>query len=296
MSSRIRDAMLVLGLAGAAAGCASTPTPPELIEARRAYDRAHDGQARELVPAQVLAAQQALGRAEQAFVNEPDAPRTRDLAYIAERRAEVAQALGAIAAANRGKAQAEADVAQLRTWTQRRTKAELSQTRAEVAAARQMLAVDEQKLTSEQRARRDAEGRARAALASLEKIAAVKDEARGLVITLNGAVLFVTGQATLLPIAEERLRQVADAINDDPQGSIVVEGHTDSTGSQSLNEDLSRRRAEAVSAYLVSRGVDPARIRAVGLGSSRPVADNKTPEGRANNRRVEIVLERAPHD
>jgi outer membrane protein OmpA-like peptidoglycan-associated protein len=296
MSSRMKGTMLALGVACAAAGCASTPVPVELIEARRAYDRAHDGQARELVPAQVLAAQQALGRAEQAFVDQPDAQSTRDLAYIAERRAEVAEALGAISAASRDKAQAEADVAQMRTWTQQRTTAELSRTRAEVVAQRQMLAADERKLTDEQRARRDAEGRARAAIASLEKIAAVKDEARGLVITLNGAVLFATGQATLLPIAEDRLRQVADALEDNPEGAIVVEGHTDSIGSQSLNEDLSRRRAEAVRAYLIGRGVGADRIRAVGLGSSRPVADNRSPEGRANNRRVEIVIERSPHD
>jgi outer membrane protein OmpA-like peptidoglycan-associated protein len=287
--------MLALGVALCAVGCASTPTPPELLEARRAYDRVRDGQARQLVPAQVLTAQQALGRAEQAFVDDPGAPATRDLAYIAERRAEVAEALAAITAANRDKTQAATDVAQLRTWTQQRTTTELSQTRAQVAAQQQMLAIDEQKLTTEQRARRDAEARARAAIASLEKIAAVKDEARGLVITLNGAVLFVTGQSTLLPIAEDRLRQVAEAINDNPEGSIVVEGHTDSTGSQSLNEELSRRRAEAVSTFLISRGVDAARIRAVGLGSSRPVADNKSPEGRANNRRVEIVIER-PHN
>jgi outer membrane protein OmpA-like peptidoglycan-associated protein len=289
----MKATMFALGLgATLIAACASTPAPPELVEARRAYDRAHDGQARQLVPAQVLAAQQALARAEQAFMNEPDAQRTRDLAYIAERRAEIAEAQAALAADNRDKALGQADATQMRAWTQQRTQSELSQTRSENAVQRQMLAVQEQQLTAEQRARHEAERRATAAIASLEKIAAVKEEARGLVITLNGSVLFPTGQSTLLPIAEDRLRQVAAALADNPEGSIVVEGHTDSTGSQSLNEDLSRRRAEAVREFLVTHGVEADRVRSVGLGSSRPVADNKSPEGRANNRRVEIVMER----
>jgi len=295
MSSRTYGTMLAAVLAFAAIGCASTPAPPELVEARRAYDRVHDGQARALVPAQVLAAQQALARAEQAFMDDPGAPRTRDLAYIAERRAEVAEAQGALAADNRDRGQADLDIAQLKDYRQQRTTAELSQTRSTVATQQQMLAIDEQKLTAEQRARHEAEKRARDALASLEKIAAIKEEARGTVITLNGAVLFATGQATLLPIAEDRLRQVADALADDPQGAIVVEGHTDSVGSQSMNMDLSRRRAEAVAAFLTGHGVEASRVRSMGYGPTRPVADNKSPEGRANNRRVEIVIER-PHN
>jgi len=155
-----------------------------------------------------------------------------------------------------------------------------------------MLTTQEQQLTAEQRARRDAERRASAAIASLEKIAAVKEEARGLVITLNGSVLFATGESTLLPIARDRLQEVARALNDKPSGAIVIEGHTDAVGSQSQNDELSRRRAESVRDYLVTQGVEPDRVRAVGLGSNRPIADNKTPEGRANNRRVEIVIGR----
>jgi outer membrane protein OmpA-like peptidoglycan-associated protein len=293
MSSRTKSTMLVLGLGAAILyGCASTPAPVELVEARRAYNRAHDGQARELVPAQVLAAQQALNRAEQAFMDAPDAQTTRDLAYIAQRKAQIAEAQGVIAAEHRSEAQAAADVTQMRKYTQERTQAELSQARSEVAAQREVLNAKDDQLTAEQRARRAAEKRASDAIASLERIAMVKEEERGLVITLNGAVLFATGQSTLLPIAADRLQQVAEALNDNPQGKIVVEGHTDSTGPLSLNEELSRRRAEAVREFLIHHGVASERIRAAGLGPSRPVADNKSPEGRANNRRVEIVIER----
>lgn len=72
---------------------------------------------------------------------------------------------------------------------------------------------------------------------------------------------------------------------------IVVEGHTDSQGSDSSNQALSERRAQAVVSFLVSRGVSAEQIRAQGLGESRPIADNNSPEGRANNRRVEIVIQ-----
>jgi outer membrane protein OmpA-like peptidoglycan-associated protein len=296
MSSRTMLSIVAFGLQAAlplaAAGCAGAMPPSELVAARRAYERAHSGQAEALVPADVLTARQALEQAEQSFRNDPESQRTRDLAYIALRKAEIADARGALAADRRDEATAQRDLSQLRAWDAQRAKAELSSARAEVAAQRQMMAVQNEALTAEQRARRDAEKRAASALASLEKIAAVKDEARGVVITLNGSVLFVTGKSTLLPIAEERLTQVAAALNEDPEGSIVVEGHTDSTGPASLNEELSRSRAEAVRAFLIKKGVDADRIRAVGLGPARPVADNRTPEGRANNRRVEIVIER----
>jgi outer membrane protein OmpA-like peptidoglycan-associated protein len=298
MSSRTKATMLALGASTictlAATGCASTPPPRELVDARRSYDRAHDGPARELVPAELLTAQQALNRAEQSFLDDPDSPRTRDLAYIAQRKAQIAEAQGAVAGDQRDKARAELDLGHLQTWTQQRTQAELSRTRDQVAAQGQMLATQQEQLTAEQRARHEADRRASAALASLEKIAAVKEEARGMVITLSGSVLFASGQSTLLPIARDRLQQVARALQDnDPDSTFVVEGHTDSVGSQSMNDELSLRRAEAVRAYLVDQGVEATRIRALGLGPGRPVADNKTPDGRANNRRVEIVIERA---
>jgi outer membrane protein OmpA-like peptidoglycan-associated protein len=286
-------------LALAVAGCASTPAPRELVDARTAYGRAHDGPARELVPAQVLSAQQALGRAEQAFLDAPDAQRTRDLAYIAQRRAEIAEAQGQLAADYRDKARGQDDLRRLQAAAHARAQSELAATRQQVASQRQelasqrqMISTQEQQLTAEQRARRDAERRASDAIASLEKIALVKEEARGLVITLNGSVLFATGESTLLPIAKDRLQEVAKALMDNPGGAMVVEGHTDSTGSQSRNEELSRQRAESVRAYLVAQGIEAHRIRAVGLGPNRPIADNKTPEGRANNRRVEIVVQR----
>lgn len=130
-----------------------------------------------------------------------------------------------------------------------------------------------------------------AAIRSLEEIAKVKEESRGMVITLSGAVLFTSGKSDLLPIARDKLDKVAEVLQEqDPNKKFVVEGHTDSVGSEENNRRLSQDRADAVRSYLVSRGVPASQISAVGKGESSPVADNKTPDGRANNRRVEIVV------
>ncbi|HLM45177.1 MAG TPA: OmpA family protein, partial [Myxococcaceae bacterium] len=88
-----------------------------------------------------------------------------------------------------------------------------------------------------------------------------------------------------------RLDEVAEALKK-TQSPLVIEGHTDSQGPEEVNEELSQLRAESVRDYLAEKGVDSARVRTTGLGESRPVASNKNPEGRANNRRVEIVIER----
>src|SRR5690606_20166035 len=128
------------------------------------------------------------------------------------------------------------------------------------------------------------------ALSSLKEIGDIKEEKRGVVITLSGSVLFASGKHELLPIAKDRLDEVAKALADQGYKKIVVEGHTDSVGAESVNEALSLKRANSVREHLVSKGIEGAKITAVGLGESRPVAPNDTPEGRANNRRVELVV------
>jgi outer membrane protein OmpA-like peptidoglycan-associated protein len=127
-------------------------------------------------------------------------------------------------------------------------------------------------------------------MASLKEIGKVNEESRGMVITLSGSVLFATGKSDLLPIAKEKLNDVAKALKDQGFKEIIVEGHTDSRGSAQANQELSLKRAESVRTHLVGQGIPSDKIRATGLGSDRPVADNKSEEGRANNRRVEIVV------
>ncbi len=112
---------------------------------------------------------------------------------------------------------------------------------------------------------------------------------RGLVMTL-GDVLFTTGRADLKPGVLERLNKLAAFMLKYPKRNVVIEGHTDSTGSAALNQRLSERRADAVKAYLVSQSVPGTSVTTVGKGKDVPVADNTTATGRQQNRRVEIII------
>jgi outer membrane protein OmpA-like peptidoglycan-associated protein len=126
----------------------------------------------------------------------------------------------------------------------------------------------------------------RADLSSLQ----AQQTQRGFVVTL-GDVLFEVDRAELKPGAARTLDQLATALNDDRRSTISIEGHTDSTGNPQHNIELSLHRADAVKAYLVQRGVDPARVTTQGLGQDYPVASNATEAGRQQNRRVEVVVQ-----
>ncbi len=258
-------------------GCAET-VPKELADARVAYDKASHGPAEQWSPADLHTAHNALELAEASFDDEGGTANTRDLAYVALRRSQLAEARAAKLAADNQAEKAEAQVAQAQSAAYAQTVQELNQTKSQLQGQMQRSA--------------EAEKRAQQALDELSRVAAVKEDQRGTVITLSGSVLFESGKASILPGAETRLSQVADALTArDPESPIVVEGYTDSQGSRRFNERLSKERAEAVRTFLITKGVAPDRIRAEGLGPEKPVADNSSPEGRANNRRVEIVVE-----
>ncbi len=110
-------------------------------------------------------------------------------------------------------------------------------------------------------------------------------------ILLSSDVLFDTGKASLYPGSSDKLRKVAQVLNRYPRTYINVVGHTDSRGSEDSNLGLSRRRAQAVADALIADGVAAARVSIRGEGELRPVATNETPEGRAQNRRVEIDVQ-----
>lgn len=272
-------------LAMSVVGCATAPAPPELLDARAAYLHAQAGPASQYKPDQVHEAKVALDKAEQSYVDDPGDQKTRDLSYVAQRRAELAEANAANAQAQSAKAQADNDIKQT-------TKGQLDQTRGQLASAGQQLGIAGQQLAIEKKAHADADKRAKDAMDRLAaSIGAVKEEPRGMVITLSGSVLFASNKDALLPAAQERLGQVAEALKTQDDHKIVVEGHTDSQGSATSNQGLSERRAQSVVSFLISRGVPAAQIRAEGLGAGRPIADNASPEGRANNRRVEIIVQ-----
>jgi outer membrane protein OmpA-like peptidoglycan-associated protein len=280
--------------------CSAHLAPKELVDARAAYDRAAASNAPKLVPAELHVARESLDVAERKFADDPDSQDAIDSAYIAMRKAQRAEALGDAAAATNSRVIAEREQTRTQQAIIENQQGKLQKTESQLAKERDTLAKERDSLakqiqmTEEERQKRiDAEKKAHDAMDALSKSLAVKADTRGTVITLSGGVLFATGQATILPGAQAQLNQVADALRTQAEHHFTVEGHTDNQGTDAINNDLSNRRANAVRDYLVVRGVAAAAITAQGVGSTRPVADNKTTEGRAMNRRVEIIVDRA---
>jgi len=320
---KTKQFLIIVALAAIFAGCATMP-PNELVNARQAYKIASDGQAAELAPAELHKAQEALNFAEQSFAKEPDSAKTKDLAYAAQRKAQLAGAVGAMNADKSLKGRADVafekkqtEIIQQGKQDVRDAENQTADVRAEldkqaalkeakdksdaelavVQAGKEKADADllkQQTETANQAKQdlRDSEQRTADARAELARIGAVKEEERGLVVTLSGGVLFRSAQSSLLPSAQVKLDQVARALMSVRERNIIVEGHTDSRGSESYNQGLSQRRADMVRNYLVQQGYPGDRIQARGMGEGAPIANNASAEGRANNRRVEIVIER----
>jgi outer membrane protein OmpA-like peptidoglycan-associated protein len=274
-----------------AMGCASSGPTTELVDARRAYDQARMGPAKDLAPDRLQGARDALEQAERAHADDAGSRKERDLAYIATRKSELATAYGQLASDQRLRKQQEQAYIQTQDRMRKNAEQRAESTERSLQAATGALARTQSELSGERERRTAAEQRADAAVQSLRQIASVQEESRGLVITLEGAVLFTTGKSELLPLAQQKLDQVAEALKQSESTKIVVEGYTDSRGADDANMRLSQTRAEAVRSYLVSKGVKAESITAVGRGEDRPIASNDTPEGRANNRRVEIIVQ-----
>ena len=255
------------------AACATTPeTIPELEQARsRVESLASNPQASQIASRELTAARAALARAEQAHADGEEAGEVIHLAYLAERRAELGLSRIAEATARERISKAEAE----------RNKALLAARSAELNAAR-----------AEAQASRQAALQARSELESLQQQFAVLEAEktdRGMVLTL-GDVLFDTDQATLKPGAEQTIARLAEFLVRNEGTKIRIEGHTDSTGSEDYNSELSRRRAQAVADALAVHAISPARAVVVGRGEGFPVATNATVAGRQQNRRVEVVF------
>ncbi len=185
---------------------------------------------------------------------------------------------------------AETDAARREAAEQRRRAEQLEAEREREAEARR--AAEEQAASASARADA-AEQRMAAALRDLDRlignITSVRESERGLVVTL-GQGLFATGQYTLSAQARSEVGRIAAVLTQYPERSISLEGHTDAVGSEESNQILSEQRAESVRAALIAEGVDPDRTDVFGYGESRPIATNTTASGRAENRRVEIVI------
>lgn len=273
----VRYALLGALVALTTSACGSTAPTQQLVDARRAINEARASEASKLTPDKLLTAEQALDRAETAHQDDAGSDKEAHLAYLASRKAHIAMAYGKIAQAKETQAQAEA-----------KYQSNLEQV---ASSSTSQLNAAKTELQSEKAKRAEAEKRAAAALASLAEVAKVKEESRGTVITLPGGVLFPSGGATLSPSARVALGQVADALTAQSiDTKIMIEGHTDDRGSDTTNQQLSQARADAVRAFLIERGMSTDRVQAIGKGESAPIAGNDTSEGRATNRRVEVVV------
>lgn len=245
-------------VAAVLAGCASTPESIPDLETARAVVAQVEASPRAGVAASYIAqARQALDRANKLADDNADMTDIRYEAQIATRNAQIAneKILDATAKDEIEKGNAERQ--------------------SVLAEARE----------SEARA---AQARAQSLERELEELKAKKTE-RGMVLTL-GDVLFDTGKATLKPGAYQTIDRVAQALQQSPGSKVMIEGHTDSVGSESFNQTLSEQRAQAVQAALMQRGVSGSQITSKGMGETTPVASNDDAGGRQQNRRVELIF------
>ncbi|GAB2960340.1 hypothetical protein GCM10027048_30010 [Hymenobacter coalescens] len=122
------------------------------------------------------------------------------------------------------------------------------------------------------------------------KNARVERVGEGIKITFDAGILFDTNKSDLRAASQTEIQKMAEVLKKYPDTNVLVEGHTDNTGSDAINQPLSERRAQAVANYTVQQGVESGRITTKGYGSTQPVADNTTAEGKQANRRVEIAI------
>ncbi len=197
---------------------------------------------------------------------------------------------GRRAAAEAGRLREEADT--LALAREREAAARAAAERAAEQARQQAEAAGEAAREAEQRAAA-AERRAYDALLDLDRlittITEVRETERGLAVVL-GQGLFASGQAALSSRARDEVGRIAAVLQQFPDRTIAVEGHTDAVGGEVANQRLSEQRAEAVRAALIASGIEPVRIQAAGYGESRPIGGNDSAKGRAQNRRVEIIV------
>lgn len=216
------------------------------------------------------------------------ARREADARLSAEERAREAEQM-------RSEAEARAAEERLRREDEEDARRTEEARRAEDArrAEEARRAQDEQARAADLARLREEQERTREELrATLSRLAEVRQEARGLVLTLPGSVYFAVNKSIVQPTMRSRLTEIARALSDAGEDAhFLIEGHTDADGSNEYNLELSRLRAEAVRSVLVAGGVPANSIETQGYGETRPIASNSSSNGKAQNRRVEIVLQ-----
>jgi len=267
--------LVALAALGASAGCAAHPAPLELVDARAAYTRAQAGNASQSQPEELAEAKRFLDAAERWHKDAPGSEETRNLAYVAQRKVLTAEA------------DARTELAQIEQAKDLQALAALRREQVADAHNRAEKAEDAAALAGHSPSSR----RAKEALDRLSPFAAVSEGQAAITVSIADAVLFEGETAQLMGTARERLDRVVEALQQLRGRTIAVNGYMDASGDDARDADLSRRRAESVRKYIVSRGVARDRVRAVGLGNANPAASDASIEGRRQNRRVEIVVE-----
>jgi outer membrane protein OmpA-like peptidoglycan-associated protein len=269
----MRKLLLIGALATTVAACTTAPQRSEQVERARTeiQNLAQDPLAEQAAGRDLESARKSLEQAEMALQQRQPPATVDHLAYLALRHAQAGEARVAEAHGHQEVAQAQADrdkiLKDARTREARAAQADAASARNQAAAAQAQLSSAEQQLADLQAKKTD----------------------RGVIVTL-GDVLFDTGQATLKPGANVQINRLATYLRDNPKTRVLVEGHTDSRGSDEYNEALSERRAGAVAETLQSNGISPDQVQTVGRGKAYPVASNDTAAGRQQNRRVEVVF------
>jgi outer membrane protein OmpA-like peptidoglycan-associated protein len=269
---RTHNYLLAGAIAALLVGCASTPKNIDELETARAVVPQVESSPRAGVAASNIAeARKSLDTANRLAEKGGKIEDIRYHASVAARNAEIANEKILTAQArdelDKGAAERQAVLIQARE-----REAQLAQQNAQAA----------------QQSAASAQSRAQSLEQELAQMRAKKTD-RGMVLTL-GDVLFDTGKSTLKPGAFTTIGRLADVLKEDSNRKVVIEGHTDSVGTDEFNQQLSEARANAVRTALVERGVSDSQITAVGKGESFPVATNDNAAGRQQNRRVELVF------
>jgi len=266
--------LLIVGAVTAAiAACASPPQRSEQVEQARTeiQNLSQDPLAQQAASGDLEAARKSLQQAEMALQQKQPPTVVDHYAYLAKRHAQAGEARAAEAHSRqeiaRGNQERDQIILQARNREAANAQASAEAAKNQAAAAQAQLASTQQQLADLQ----------------------AKQTDRGVVVTL-GDVLFDTGKSTLKPGAMSSINRLATFLSQNPNTKVLIEGHTDSVGSDDYNIGLSERRARAVATELESRGIADSQIQTLGRGKDMPVASNDTAAGRQQNRRVEIVF------
>ena len=258
--------ILVTGLSTLLAACASAPQRNDQLEQARAevQNFSADPLAQQAASNDLDAARASLDQAQGAFQQKAPPDKVNQLAYLAMRHAQAGEARISEVRARQEVAKAQQDREHIQLAAREH---ETQEAKTQAAAAQSQLADTQQELRDLQ----------------------AKQTNRGMVMTLSD-VLFDTGHATLKPGADRDMDRLAQALKDNSNTRVIIEGHTDSVGGDDYNMALSEKRAQAVADALEMRGVPADRYKVKGLGKEFPIASNSTQAGRQQNRRVEIVF------